>query len=148
MVVLLSDMPRASNLTKPRAALKEPGQASSPLEKFMPFGPLGAATPYGGGGFHTLLAGGRRREHFSGARREAAAGAAGAVSSSSSGGELPSLADRVRLLEYENARLRSTVHRLRRSAYGGIVPADALDVALLVSVAVLVVFVGKVAFRV
>lgn len=135
MVVLLSDMPRASNLTEPRASLKKAGEASSPLEKF---------TPFGGGAFHALLSTGlrSRREHFSGAPRGPEAGSPGGAPAA-----LPSLADRVRLLEYENARLRSTVHRLRQSTYGGLVPADALDVALLVSVAVLVVFVGKVALR-
>ena len=58
---------------------------------------------------------------------------------------LPSLVDRVEELENQNTKLRDTIRRLRRTAYGGLVPTDTLDLALLISVMTLVVFVGKIA---
>ena len=77
----------------------------------------------------------------------AATSSAPPATASASGGRLPlpSLADRNAVLEEQNRRLRATVRRLRRTAYGGLVPTDTLDLALLVSVMALVVFVGKVA---
>lgn len=67
---------------------------------------------------------------------------------------LPSLVDHVdemkqtiRALEHTNTSLRDTIRRLRRTAYGGLIPTDTLDVALCISVVAVLVLVGKIVAR-
>lgn len=57
--------------------------------------------------------------------------------------KLPSLTERIIALENENKRLNKLLYTHHSSTFSGLIPEDTLDLALFVSITVLIIYLGK-----